>query len=228
MKPFSQLSANESIFGLIYYLLQLFVIPAILIVINLMAASTFSEAALNTIMYAINFAAVLIIFRKFLLKDLRFFFRMPWHVIRWAGIGFLIYMAGNILVGIFVTAIDPNFANINDASIMEMVQENYGLMTLSTVLLVPIVEECFYRVLLFRNIYDRSPWIAYLASMVIFSFVHVAPYIGTDSFGTLALCFVQYLPAGFALAFAYRRSGSIFASVLIHMTVNQIGMLTMR
>ena len=36
------------------------------------------------------------------------------------------------------------------------------------------------------------------------------------------------LPAGFALAWAYRRSGSIFASILIHMSVNQIGMLLMR
>jgi len=47
-------------------------------------------------------------------------------------------------------------------------------------------------------------------------------------FGTIILCFLQYLPAGFALAWCYRRSGSIFASILVHMTVNQMGMLLMR
>jgi len=46
--------------------------------------------------------------------------------------------------------------------------------------------------------------------------------------GTLFLCFLQYLPAGFALAFCYRRSGSIFAPILVHMVVNQTGMLLMR
>ena len=229
MKPFSKLSFNETIFGLIYFLLQLLVIPAIIVVVNMMfLQNAVNEATLNVIVFAINFVAVLIIFRRFLLRDLRFVIRAPWYVLRWAGIGFLIYMAGNAIVGTLITLIDPGFANINDASIMEMVQDNYGLMVLGTVVLVPIVEECFYRVLLFRNLYERHPVIAYIVSMVIFSLAHVAAYIGMESFGTLLLCFLQYLPAGFALAFAYRRSGSIFASVLIHMTVNQIGMLAMR
>ena len=229
MKPFSQLTSNETIFGLIYFLLQLLVIPAIVVVVNMMfLQDAASEAVLNAIVFAINFVAVLIIFRKFLRNDLRFLVRAPWFVLRWTGIGFLIYMAGNTVVSLIITIIDPGFANINDASIMEMVQDNYGLMVLCTVVLVPIVEECFYRVLLFRNLYDRYPAVAYIVSMVVFGLAHVVAYIGTESFGTLMLCFLQYLPAGFALAFAYRRSGSIFASVLIHMTVNQIGMLAMR
>ena len=112
--------------------------------------------------------------------------------------------------------------------IQEMVQEHYGLMTIGTVLLVPIVEECFYRGLVFRNFYDKHPFLAYILSMVFFSLAHVLGYVTMEDFGTLVLCFIQYLPAGFALAFAYRRSGSIFASVLIHMAVNQTGMLLMR
>ena len=229
MKHFSKLSPNESVFGLIYFLLQLFVIPGILVVVNMMFLhNAMSEAVLNTIVFAINFAAVLLIFRKFLMKDLGFVIRYPWHVLRWAGVGFLVYMIGNTIMGLGITLIDPEFANINDASIMEMVQDNYGLMVLSTVVLVPIAEECFYRALIFRNLYDRSPVLADLVSMVIFSLAHVVGYIGLESFGTLILCFVQYLPAAFALAWAYRHSGSIFASVLIHMSVNQIGMLTMR
>jgi membrane protease YdiL (CAAX protease family) len=140
----------------------------------------------------------------------------------------LIYMAGNAVFSFIVTLIDPSFTNINDAVILEMVQDNFGLMTLGTVVLVPIAEECFYRVLMFRNVYDKSPWLAYALSMILFSLAHVVGYITMYDFRTLAICFFQYLPAGFALAWAYRRSGSIFASVLIHMSVNQMGMLLMR
>ena len=229
MRPFNKLTPNDSVFGIIYYLLQLLVIPGILVVANMFLWNNIlSEAQANVICFSLNFVAVLIIFRKFLRKELRFAVANPWPILRWAGIGFLIYMAGNTVVGLVITAIEPSFANINDAAIMEMVKENWGLMTLGTVIFVPIVEECFYRVLIFRNLYTRFPVLAYAVSMVIFSIAHVAAYIGVESFGTLALCFLQYLPAGFALAFAYRRSGSIFASVLIHMTVNQIGMLAMR
>ena len=93
---------------------------------------------------------------------------------------------------------------------------------------VPIAEECFYRGLIFRNLYDKSPFLAYAVSMVIFSLAHVLGYVGMEDLGTLALCFLQYLPAAFALAWSYRRSGSIFAPILIHMVVNQTGMLLMR
>ena len=44
----------------------------------------------------------------------------------------------------------------------------------------------------------------------------------------LLLCFVQYLPAGLCLGWAYARADSIFAPTLMHMIINLIGMLAMR
>lgn len=228
MNYFVKPTSNESVFGLIYYLLQLLVIPAILGVINMLIGNPLSEAVINILFFAMNFAAVLIIFRKFLTSNFRTLLAYPWHVLRHAGIGALIYVAGNVAFSLVVTLVDPGFANVNDAAIMEMVQGNFGLMTLGTVILVPVAEECFYRGLIFRNIYDNYPVLAYIVSMVLFSLAHVLGYVLFVDFGTLVLCFFQYLPAGFALAWAYRHSGSIFSSVLIHMSVNQVGMLLMR
>ena len=228
MKQFPKPNSNEFIFGFIYFLLQLLVVPGIVVGVNYLLPTPMPEAILNFICFAVNFVAVLVIFRKFLWKNISPVRETPWNVLRWAGIGFVIYMVGNTLFGWMVPLIDPDFANINDAVIMDMVQSHYGLMTVGTVILVPVAEECFYRGLVFRGIYDKSPVLAYIASMVLFSLAHVLGYVTMADFGTLLLCFFQYLPAGFALALAYRQSGSIYASVLIHMTVNQIGMLLMR
>jgi len=228
MKHFAKPSPNESVFGLIYFLLQLLVIPGIIVVVNMLLSNPMPEAKVNVLMFAVNFAAVLLIFRKFLVDNFRAFTLNPWKILRCAGIGFLIYMAGNILFTYLTTIIDPTFTNINDATIMEMMQEHYGLMTVGTVLLVPLAEECFYRGLIFRNIYDAHPVLAYAVSMVLFSLAHVLGYVTLLDFGSLVLSFFQYLPAGFALAWAYKQSGSIFAPVLIHMSVNQMGMLLMR
>ena len=228
MKRFPKPTPNEFVFGFIYFLLQLLVIPGIIVAVNMLLSTAMPEAVLNVLCFAVNFLAVLVIFRKFLRTNFRLLRQTPWHVLRWAGIGFVLYMLGNYLFGWLVTLLDPGFANINDAAIMQMVQDHYGLMTLGTVILVPLAEECFYRGLMFRGIYDRSPVLAYLLSMAFFSLAHVLGYVTMADLGTLLLCFVQYLPAGFALAFAYRKSGSIFASVLIHMAVNQTGMLLMR
>ena len=228
MNYFVKPTSNESVFGLIYYLLQLLIIPALLGVVNMLTGNTMSEAVINVVFFALNFVAVLIIFRKFLAANFRMVLEYPWHVLRFAGIGVLIYMAGNTAFTLLITAVAPDFANINDAAIMDMVQVNFGLMTLGTVVLVPVAEECFYRGLIFRNLYDKSPVWAYAVSMVLFSLAHVLGYVTLMDFGTLVLSFIQYLPAGFALAWAYRRSGSLFASILIHMSVNQVGMLLMR
>lgn len=225
---FKKLTPNETVFGFLYFLLQLLIIPSIFMVGNMMMAVPHSEALVNFIFFAVNFVAVLVIFRKFLAANFRSLLAYPWYTLRCAALGFLIYMGGNAIFSLVVTVLVPDFANINDAAIMEMVQDHFGLMTIGTVFLVPIAEECFYRGLIFRNLYDKSPFLAYAVSMVIFSLAHVLGYVGMEDLGTLALCFLQYLPAAFALAWSYRRSGSIFAPILIHMVVNQTGMLLMR
>ena len=225
---FSKLTPNETVFGFIYFLLQLLIIPGILLAINILLGNPMSEAIVNVWFFAANFLVVVILFHKFLWKNLQTLRECPWHILRWAGVGLLIYMAGNSVFTFITTVFFPNFANINDAAIMEMVQENFGLMTLGTVVFVPLAEECFYRGLIFRGLYDKSPIVAYALSMVIFSLAHVVGYVTMADFGTLVLCFFQYLPAGFALAWCYRRSGCIFAPILVHMAVNQTGMLLMR
>ena len=219
---------NEFVFGCVYYFLQLLIIPVILVVIMMLLGMSYSEAVINFTYFAINFVVVTLILHKFLLGNLRLFLSQPWHHLRCAGLGLMMYFAGNVVVSILLTLIDPTFANLNDAAIMEMVQDNFALMTIGTVLLVPIVEETFYRGLIFRMLFEKHPVAAYGLSMAIFSCVHVFGYIGSADWLTLVLCFIQYLPAGFALAWTYQRSGSIFASVLIHMSVNQVGMLFMR
>ena len=225
---FSKFTPNETVFGFIYFLLQLIVIPGILLAVNMMLPNPMSEAVVNFVFFAANFLVVLLIFRKFLGENLQSVQEHPWYVLRCAGLGLLIYMAGNGIFSFVVTPLFPDFANINDAAIMEMVQENFGLMTVGTVLFVPLAEECFYRGLIFRNLYDKHPILAYILSMTVFSLAHVVGYVTMADFGTLVLCFFQYLPAAFALSWCYRRCGCIFAPILVHMAVNQTGMLLMR
>ena len=96
------------------------------------------------------------------------------------------------------------------------------------VILAPITEELIYRGVIFGSIHSHSRFAAYAVSCIVFSAVHVVGYIGTADLTTLGLCLLQYLPAGFALALAYECSDSIFTPILIHMTVNLIGISAMR
>ena len=100
-------------------------------------------------------------------------------------------------------------------------------MLLCTVILVPTAEETIYRGLLFAPLYRKNRVLAYIVSMCVFSFVHLINYIGYADLLTLGLCFLQYLPAGFALAWAYARADSICAPILMHTQINLMSMLVM-
>ena len=228
MNFFKKPTPNETVFGFIYFALQLVILPGIVMAVIMMLPGAVSITIVNFVYFVVNFLVVLVIFRKFLKANFQCFLDAPWHTLRCAGIGLLIYFVGSDLFTWITTALVPDFSNVNDAAIQEMVQKHYALMSIGTVFLVPIAEECFYRGLFFRNFYDSHPILAYVISIVVFSLAHVLNYVGMESFFTLTLCFVQYLPASFALAWSYRNSGSIFAPVLIHMVVNQTGMILMR
>ncbi len=228
MKLSIPMTRTEVCFGWIYLFLQLFLLPSLLVMGNQYFGQPLTLAALNFVMFALNFLVVTVLFHRYLLESARLLLAEPVRCMRASFLGLLLYYLGNVIISRLIFAIDPDFANVNDANISAMTKEQYTLMAIGTVLLVPSVEEVFYRGLIFRGLHRKSRIAAYLISTLVFSVVHILGYIGSSDWSTLALCFLQYVPASIALAWAYERADSIWAPILMHMTVNQIGILAMR
>lgn len=206
---------KETRWGLAYLATSLLLIPPVLSLLPL------SSGQLNFLYYVLNFCAVVWIFRSFLESALSVALDRPFYTLYYAALAYLgICALGQILE--FVLQIFPDFSNVNDQGILSMLQEDPLLMAVGTVILVPVAEECFYRGLIFRNLYDRRPVLAYLISMVAFAAIHVVGYVGTCDPLRLLLCFTQYLPAGYCLCFAYRHSGTILSPILVHALVNAV------
>ena len=116
----------------------------------------------------------------------------------------------------------PGYTNYNDESIAALSRGNFFLMSIGTVVLVPITEECLYRGLIFRNLYKKSPWAGYGISIAAFACLHILGYIGTYDPADLLIAFLQYLPAGLWLAWSYIKGDTIFVPIVIHAAVNFI------
>ena len=99
---------------------------------------------------------------------------------------------------------------------------------IGTVVLVPPVEECFYRGLIFRNLYGKSRVLGYIASILAFSMIHIIGYIGAYSAVELLMACLQYLPAGLCLAWSYVRGGTLFTPIVIHAAINFLTIRHMR
>ena len=92
------------------------------------------------------------------------------------------------------------------------------------VVLGPFVEECLFRAGIFGQLRRRSRFLAYLVSMLAFALSHV--WQGAISDPTQLFHALSYLPAGFALAWIYERSDSIWGSWLLHALSNGVSVLT--
>ena len=218
---------HETIFGWLYLAFQLVALPGLLSWANEQMGHNLSEAELNFTFFVINFIAVLLIFNKYLSRSFTQALQHPSYFIQAVILGFVAYYACTWCVNKLFAWIAPGYTNANDASIAALSRGNFFLMAIGTVILVPPVEECFYRGLIFRNLYSVSRVGAYLVSMAIFSCIHIVGYIGSYSPWQLILCFLQYLPAGLCLAWSYTKSDTIFAPIVIHALVNAwaIGLL---
>ena len=222
------LTKNETIGGWLYLALEFLVLPATLYWLAGKLFPSASDGEVNFLFYFINFLAALLIFHKFLSRNLGVaknnLLRMSLYVL----LGLFIYWATSLVMAELTYYLMPDFVNINDMSIAAMSQEGYLLTAIGTVILVPIAEECLFRGLLFRGIYGKSRWAAYAISSLCFCLPHVSAYIGNYDWAILALCFIQYLPAGLMLAWSYEKSNTIFTPVLIHTIINAFGIYAMR
>ena len=218
---------KEQIWGL-FYLLFTFLLPTLLGLLNGLLASPLQDAWFNFLYFALNFIFIIWIFHDFFKRCLVHIGQHFWLFLLVILVGTVVYWLCNWGLSFLFSILFPRFSNLNDGSIIAMAHDNFLIMFIGTVVFVPVAEEALHRGLVFGSLYTKSHFAAYILSAAIFSAVHIIHYIGAYSLPHVLLAFVQYLPAGLILAWAYRKSGSIFASILIHAVVNAIALILTR
>ena len=216
------LTNQETIGGFCYMAFQLLLLGDLLVWINGYLQNPLNTAELNFTFYLVNFIAILLIFHDFLGRSLKHATRHPAILCQAVILGLVAYYASSRVMDWAIGLLVPSFSNYNDQAITDMISGNFFLMAVSTVILVPPVEECLFRGLIFRNLYGKSHVAAYIVSIAAFAILHIIGYIGSYQPLELLMAFLQYLPAGLCLAWAYTKADTIFAPILIHAAVNAV------
>ena len=224
-KPLStQLHPSEVTWGIRYLLFELVFLGTLLSIIVPLLWRNVNSAQMTAIYYFINFAAVLWIFRRFLISSLGQGLR---HWVRSLLIA-VIALAVYLLLFQLLNQLLPEYCNPNDTRVQENFKDNRLLTAVGAIVLVPLAEETLFRGLLFGLFHQKSRILAYVISTIAFSLIHVGGYVQSSPPLFLLLSVVQYIPAGLALAWAYECSGSIAAPILMHTVVNTIATFDMR
>ncbi len=220
------LSRKETVWGWRYLLFQLLFLPTLLTFLTGLTGLSAEPSVMNFVYFSINFVVVLCLFYRFLLGNLRA--TRPLRLLITAVIGLAIYQTASYAVSMLVHCLYPDFYNVNDRSIGVMAEGSFLLTCIGTVFLVPVAEEVLYRGVLFGSLVPVNKLLAYALSILIFALIHILSYIGTYPIDLLALCLLQYIPAGLCLAWAYDTSNSILCPILMHSVINAIGIFSLR
>lgn len=218
------MSGNEKVWGLGYLIFQLLALSSLLAWIYGLLSLSPSNAVANFIYYVVNVIAMICIFHRFLRDSLKAAWKNLWELVQAVILGYVAYLAASSALDWLLGLLFPGLRNVNDSAVISMLKSDYVPTLLCVLLFAPLTEELLYRGLIFHNLYQRSRWLGYAVSMAAFSAVHVVGYIGTADPATLAICFVQYLPAGLCLAWTYTKADNIFAPMLVHVIANAVAL----
>jgi membrane protease YdiL (CAAX protease family) len=179
-----------------------------------------SDVEFNCVWFACNFVIIWIIFGKFLVRSLRAI--RFWELVQALILGFVMYYVGEFLYGRLMAWLNVDLINYNDRFITMLIQQGRVAMIICGVILVPMVEETLTRGLIFGVIRRKSRIAAYLISIIFFTVIHVWQYVSGNSIQSILFMALRYVPVGIALGWTYEKSNTIWAPILLHMTINAI------
>lgn len=232
-KKLGSLRKSEIILGFVLWFMFVLgtqiIVAIVLGILGYDVSSTKGLERLNFWNSLINFIAALIIFRRFLWSQAKVLWKNLAEVIGTVFLGFFLYLAVSIAMNLItqylikLTGID--YYNANQEAVESLMHGNFSAGILVALISAPLVEECLNRALVFGLIHRKNRILAYLVSMLIFSAIHVIGAAFTQSPIISLISLLVYFAPGFVLAWAYERTGTIWASILLHLGINSLAVL---
>lgn len=115
---------------------------------------------------------------------------------------------------------DTAAANPNEQALDTLKQTSPGVIIGLSVFFAPIVEELLFRGVLFGSLRVRHRALAFVVSIGLFAFYHVWQYAFSAMDARLFIYMLQYIPAGYALAWLYEKTNCIWMPIFLHMAIN--------
>lgn len=230
MKPshkLTPLTRLECAAGLLYLPLHIFAMPLLLGVFAAVSPGSLTDLQINGLYYFAGLLFVLIFMRGHLRRGFDILLDSKLR----SGLSVISGYFVNILLGygvmLIVISVLGESGNPNNALVETQTQFNPTTMAALLVLVVPVVEETLFRGVLFGSIREKSRALAYIVSVLVFAFYHIWQFLVIEPSWTTLFYIIEYIPAGFALAWCYEQSGSIWSPVILHMLINGIAVSLM-
>ena len=223
----SDLTRTQAVLGWCYVPLHIFVIPILASMLVYFMPGKPSGVDVNKVYFGAGVVFVLIVMGGWLRRNFEVLLDHPGRCALCLAIGFAADYALSLAIQLIFLLVLGGSENPNNAELARMTEADFGAMLGITVFLAPIVEETLFRGVVFGTIRRKNRVIAYVVSILLFSFLHVWQYLLTEADWRLLIYVLQYIPISFVLAWQYERSGSIWTPIAFHMLFNAVAFALM-
>ena len=215
---------SERVLGCVFIPVHVFILPVILGVILSLFAPLATPPELMLIYYTISFLLILAIMFKFLRASFNDLIDGFWRAVLFVALGYALYRVFLFVLALLLTQV-MSTDNPNTEAIDAAVNADFRTMLVVSVVLAPIVEESIFRGALFGSVRQRSRFLAYIVSIIVFAAYHLWEFLLFDFSIEMLLFGLQYVPASIALAWCYERGGTIWSPILLHAAINLTAVL---
>ncbi|MBR3084479.1 MAG: CPBP family intramembrane metalloprotease [Oscillospiraceae bacterium] len=221
---FQQLmTPTERVLGWIWLPVNTFLLPILAAVYVYANPDQLSDGALNLVTFAVSAVALLLMLHRFWRESFHRMLDRPGRCLGAMLLGGLVNYALSLAVSpVLLLVLDGAVDNPNNAALLEIAQQDLGMIKAASIFLAPLVEETLFRGVVFGSLRPRRRLLAYALSTGLFSLLHVWQYILVSADASLLVYALQYIPSGVALAYCYERSGSIWPPIFLHMLLNTV------
>lgn len=221
---FQQLmTPTERVLGWIWLPVNTFLLPILAAVYVYANPDQLSDGALNLVTFAVSAVALLLMLHRFWRESFHRMLDRPGRCLGAMLLGGLVNYALSLAVSpVLLLVLDGAVDNPNNAALLEIAQQDLGMIKAASVFLAPLVEETLFRGVVFGSLRPKHRVLAYALSTGLFSLLHVWQYILVSADASLLVYALQYIPSGVALAYCYERSGSIWPPIFLHMLLNTV------
>lgn len=222
------MSKPQRIAGLVYFPFHLIVFPLFIGMLATYLPSGLDDITQTTIYYGIGITFCLICMWKYLRRA--FDILLDNIVVGLVALVFafiLFFLLTYLADGIMFAILGDNVLNPNNSAIIEAAGKNPNALFGLTVFIAPIVEETLFRGVLFGSLRPKHRMLAYVLSIGLFALYHVWQYaLGTGDWMML-IYMLEYIPAGYVLAWLYEKTNCIWLPIFLHMAINLISMMSL-
>lgn len=221
---FQQLmTPTERVLGWIWLPVNTFLLPILAAVYVYANPDQLSDGALNLVTFAVSAVALLLMLHRFWRESFHRMLDRPGRCLGAMLLGGLVNYALSLAVSpVLLLVLDGAVDNPNNAALLEIAQQDLGMIKAASIFLAPLVEETLFRGVVFGSLRPKHRVLAYALSTGLFALLHVWQYILVSADASLLVYALQYIPSGVALAYCYERSGSIWPPVFLHMLLNTV------